>query len=214
MTTSHTTPSISRRAALAGLGAGGIGLALAGPPGLPPLRTRGLAMATHPIIGVWNVKAPPGPSLAVFLADGTNIQAVAATQAGPDGVVFVSTQVGSGEPVSERGVHFTGVQLHSDADGNLVGTVEIDAYPVVSEDGQSLLDDDPRSGPLVRDAAGNLSPTCGAPAARRRPGSDGRGGERPADSHASCRHPDFVTGGRDRPIADDGPRCGRSDRER
>ena len=154
MTTSHTTPSISRRAALAGLGAGGIGLALADVPVAAAQDAD--AMATHPIIGVWNVKAPPGPSLAVFLADGTNIQAVAATQAGPDGVVFVSTQVGSWEPVSERGVHFTGVQLHSDADGNLVGTVEIDAYPVVSEDGQSLLDDDPRSGPLVRDAAGNV----------------------------------------------------------
>jgi hypothetical protein len=94
--------------------------------------------------------------MAVFLADGTNIQGLPAIQAGPSGVEFVSTQVGSWEPVSARGVHFTGVQMHSDADGTLVGTVTIDAYPVVSEDGQTLLDDDPRSGPIIRDAAGTV----------------------------------------------------------
>ncbi len=38
----------------------------------------------------------------------------------------------------------------------MVGTVTIDAYPVVSEDGQTLRDDDPRSGPIIRDAAGNV----------------------------------------------------------
>ena len=125
-------------------------------------------MATHPIVGNWMVTTPAGPAMAVFLADGTNIQGLPATQAGPNGVIFVSTQVCLWEPVSERGIHFTGVQLHSDADGNLVGTVEIDAYPVVSEDGQTLLDDDPRSAAPTRDAAGNeianLRGTGGPPA--------------------------------------------------
>jgi hypothetical protein len=113
-------------------------------------------MATHPIVGNWMVTTPAGPSMAVFLADGTNIQGLPATQAGPNGVEFVSTQVGSWEPVSARGVHFTGVQLHSDAAGVVTGTVMIDAYPVVSEDGQTILDDDPRSGPIIRDAAGTV----------------------------------------------------------
>ncbi|HEY7037110.1 MAG TPA: hypothetical protein VH482_37665, partial [Thermomicrobiales bacterium] len=111
-------------------------------------------MAKHPIVGNWMVSTGAGPAMAAFLADGTNVQGLPVTMAGPNGVEFVSTQVGSWEPVSERGVHFTGVQLHTDADGNLVGTVTIDAYPVVSEDGQTLFDDDPRSGPIIRDAAG------------------------------------------------------------
>ncbi len=114
------------------------------------------ARAGHPIVGVWNVKAPGGPALAVFFADGTNIQAVAATQAGPGGVTFVSTEVGTWEPTGPRSVHFTSVQLLSDANGAFVGTVTIDAYPTVSEDGQTLLDDDPRSGPTIRDAAGTV----------------------------------------------------------
>ena len=137
------------------------------------------------------VDHPGRPAMAVFLADGTNIQGLPATQAGPNGVEFVSTQVGSWEPVSERGVHFTGVQLLSDANGTLVGTVEIDAYPVVSEDGQTLCDDDPRSGPIIRDAAGTSSPTCGGrrPAGDR--GPDGRGSTRLADRDAR-RHTDDV----------------------
>ena len=153
MTTSSTGRSVSRRTALAGLGAGGLGLAVT---------ARGAAqdatneMANHPIVGNWMVTTGAGPAMAVFLADGTNIQGLPATQAGPNGVMFVSTQVGTWEPVGERGVHFTGVQLHSDANGILVGSVTIDAYPVVSEDGQTLLDDDPRSGPIIRDAAGTV----------------------------------------------------------
>ncbi len=155
-----TTPridTISRRTALAGLGAAGAGLALAAT--VHPAaaqETTPDALASHPIVGNWMVTTPAGPAMAVFLADGTNIQGLPTTQTGPNGVVFVSTQVGSWEPVSERGIHFTGVQLHSDANGTLVGTVTIDAYPVVSEDGQTLRDDDPRSGPIIRDAAGNV----------------------------------------------------------
>ena len=156
MTTSNPGRLVSRRAAVAGLGASGFGLTLAGIAREAAAQDAATEMAAHPIVGNWMVTTPAGPAMAVFLADGTNIQGLPVTQAGPDGVVFVSTQVGSWEPVSERGVHFTGVQLHSDANGTLIGTVEIDAYPVVSEDGQTLLDDDPRSGPLIRDAAGNI----------------------------------------------------------
>jgi hypothetical protein len=156
MTIRKTDRPVSRRTALAGLGAGGIGLAFAATARQASAQDAATAMATHPIVGTWMVSTPAGPAMAVFLADGTNIQGLPATQAGPNGVVFVSTQVGSWEPVSARGVHFTGVQLLSDANGTLVGTVEIDAYPVVSEDGQTLRDDDPRSGPLIRDAAGTV----------------------------------------------------------
>jgi len=112
------------------------------------------AMASHPIVGAWMVTTPAGLAMAVFFADGTNIQGLPVTQAGPQGVTFVSTQVGTWEPTGPRSVHFTGVQLHTDANGTLVGTVTIDGHPTVSEDGQTLLDDNPESGPTIRDAAG------------------------------------------------------------
>jgi hypothetical protein len=152
MQSSRTVPSISRRAAVAGLAGGAFAVAshkhtVASAQATPE-------MATHPIVGAWMVTTPAGLAMAVFAADGTNIQGLPATQAGPNGVAYVSTQIGTWEPVSERGVHFTGVQLHTDANGNLIGTVTIDAYPVVSDDGQTLRDDDPRSGPIIRDATG------------------------------------------------------------
>lgn len=150
-----TNVTLSRRNALAGLGIGGIGVALATRPTLAHQDSAD-AMATHPIVGNWMVTTGAGPAMAVFLADGTNIQGLPATQAGPNGVEYVSTQVGSWEPISDRGIHFTGVQLHSDVDGVLTGTVTIDAYPVVSEDGQTIVDNDPRSGPIIRDAAGTV----------------------------------------------------------
>lgn len=114
------------------------------------------AMATHPIVGAWMVTTPAGPSLAVFFADGINIQGLPASQAGPLGVTFVGPQVGTWEPIDEHSVHFTGVQWHSDATGTLVGTVTIDGHPTVSEDGQTLRDDNPESGPTIRDAAGTV----------------------------------------------------------
>ena len=178
MTTRPATRSVSRRTALAGLGAGGLGLALVThDPGAAAQEASPDARASHPIVGVWNVTAPGGPALAVFSADGTNTQAVAATQALPQGVTFVSTEVGTWEPTGPRSVHFTSVQLLSDATGTFTGTVTIDAYPTVSADEQTLRDDDPRSGPTIRDAAGTVvaAPRGGPPATgvRMSPGAPG-----------------------------------------
>src|SRR5215217_2030961 len=114
------------------------------------------AMANHPIVGAWMVATPAGPSMAVFFADGINIQGLPASLTGPFGVSFVSPQVGTWEPSGPRSVHFTGVQFHSDATGTFVGTITIDGYPTVSEDGQTLLDDNPESGPTIRDATGKV----------------------------------------------------------
>jgi hypothetical protein len=110
----------------------------------------------HPIVGSWMISTPAGPAMAVFLADGSNIQGLPVTQTSPLGVTFVSTQVGRWEPTGPRSVHFTGVQLHTDAAGNLVGTITIDAFPEVDADGQTLHDDNPASGPTIRDAAGTV----------------------------------------------------------
>lgn len=170
--TSKTLSSLSRRRAVAGIGAAAAAVGLSSPAGRATAQEATPAMASHPIVGVWNVMTPGGPSLAVFSADGTNIQGQPATQVGPQGVTFVGTQVGTWEPVSERCIHFTGVQLHSDANGVFTGTVTIDGYPVVSEDGQALLDDQSRSVVTIRDAAGTVleempgagaSPVTGVP---------------------------------------------------
>jgi len=151
-----STSNLSRRAALGGVGAAAAALSLGHLQRAAAQDATPDAMANHPIVGAWMVTTPAGPSLAVFFADGINIQGLPATQASPLGVTFVGPQVGTWEPTGPRSVHFTGVQWHSDATGALVATVTIDGYPTVSADGQTLLDDNPESGPTIRDAAGTV----------------------------------------------------------
>ena len=114
------------------------------------------AMATHPIVGSLDGDDAGGAGHGRLLRRWHQHPGAPATMPGPQGVTFVSTQVGRWEPIDERSVHFTGVQLHTDANGTLVGTVTIDGHPTVSEDGQTLRDDNPESGPTIRDAAGNV----------------------------------------------------------
>ena len=125
------------------------------------------AMASHPIVGAWNAMTPGGPSLAVFSADGTATFANPPTAVDPDrGVVYQSGSVGVWEPTGPRGIHFTATLVVTDANGDLVGYVTNDAYPVVSEDGQSLLDDQSQGTVTIRDAAGAIVQeiaTAGAP---------------------------------------------------
>lgn len=73
----------------------------------------------------------------------------------PDGTVgFASLQTGVWEPdpENERGIHFVSIQGSYDANGVYTGTVTIDGYPVVSEDGQTVSDDWSRSTMTFRDA--------------------------------------------------------------
>jgi hypothetical protein len=147
---------LNRRAALGGVGAAAAALGLCHLDRASAQDATPDAMANHPIVGAWMVTTAAGPSMAVFFADGINIQGLPASQTGPFGVSFVSPQVGTWELTGPRSVHFTGVQFHSNASGTLVGTVTIDGYPTVSEDGQTLLDDNPESGPTIREADGNV----------------------------------------------------------
>jgi hypothetical protein len=112
------------------------------------------AMANHPMVGAWMASTPSGLAPGIFSPDGTVVVSVPATANSPLGTTYVSTSVGTWEPVSERGIHFTAVQLHSDANGTYVGSITVDGHPVVSEDGQSIVDDSPESGPTIRDAQG------------------------------------------------------------
>ncbi len=79
MTTSRIGRSVSRRAALAGLGAGGLGLALAARQASAQDATPG-ATANHPIVGTWIVDrdlsgTTEAPVVVVFTADGGFIDA-------------------------------------------------------------------------------------------------------------------------------------------
>src|SRR4051812_39394468 len=103
----HPMSSLNRRTALGGIGAAAA-LGLGHLHGAAAQDATPYAMANHPIVGAWMVTTPAGPSLAVFFADGINIQGLPASQAGPLGVTFVSTQVGVWEPTGPRSVHFTG----------------------------------------------------------------------------------------------------------
>jgi hypothetical protein len=179
MSTSTTDRTVSRRTALAGLGAGGLGLALTATPRLVAAQDTAAEMAKHPILGVWNVTTPNGPNVASFFADGTAVTALPTTSAGPQGVQFVSALVGTWEPISARGIHFTAVLLQSDANGTYTGSVTIDGHPVVSEDGQTLVDDAPETTVTIRDAAGTIvavipgTPTVHATAIRMGVGAPG-----------------------------------------
>ena len=140
MTTPQPTALISRRTTLAGLGAGGLGLALTAATARQAAAQDATAndLADHPNVGVWMVESPSGRALAVYSPDGSVITALAASQAGPAGVVYASTQIGTWEATSERGTHLTVVQLLSDGAGAYAGSVTVDALQEVSEDGQTF----------------------------------------------------------------------------
>ena len=109
----------------------------------------------------------PAPSL--FAADGTVLLVFPATQVGPRGVVFNAPVVGVWEADGGRRGHFTAIQLLSDADGASLGSVTIDGYPEVSQDGQAFVDDGAKTMITIRDAGGavvqQILPT-GEPAGR------------------------------------------------
>ncbi len=159
--TRHRSDSIlSRRDALAGLGAGGLALALAGS-GLAAPQDRAIGLANHPIYGAWLV-APPseraGFETAMFTADGSVLRGTAVTlEHGPRGVWFSSPGVGAWEPTGERSVAYTAVTLISDAAGAPLGSTTVDGYVVVSEDGQSLVGDAPDTKVTDRDTAGAIT---------------------------------------------------------
>jgi hypothetical protein len=138
MTTSHIDRSISRRTALAGLGAGGLGVALAAT--ARPAAAQDAAMASHPLVGTW--LAEDSSNVSRFGADGIVVTAWAANS--PDGsgnVVFQSPAVGVWEAVDDRSARFTSVTVYSDAAGTFTGTSTLDGYLTVSEDGQTFVDD-------------------------------------------------------------------------
>jgi hypothetical protein len=113
-------------------------------------------LSGHPLVGTWMADTPGGPALSTFAADGSVTMAVQPTAAGPQGVAFVSAEIGVWEATGPSSAHFTAVQLLADDSGELIGTLTIDGYPVVNADGQTLVDDGTQTTFTVRDAAGSV----------------------------------------------------------
>jgi len=106
------------------------------------------------------------------------------------GVEFVSPYAGTWEAESDRRGHFTATQLLSDARGAFLGSVTVDGYPEVSEDGESFVDDGSRVIVTIRDVTGAIVPAAWDRCPTRDRHPHGPGSTRLPAGHARCRHPD------------------------
>src|SRR5215217_2550472 len=159
MTTSTTRQSVSRRTALAGLGAGGLGLALAATTRHATAQDAAAEMAKHPLVGTWLAGANVNElGLVHFDADGNITFQGGSAVTGADGSLsYLSSFMGVWEPVSERGIHLTFTWQNRDATGAVTGTVTVDGYPVANEDGMSFWDDGTQAVVTLRDPTGAVT---------------------------------------------------------
>ena len=154
MPTQPTDRSLSRRTALAGLGATGLGLALGSSATAQEASLSDLA--GHPLTGTWAALTPGGVVPQIHGADGSLIAAFPPNYVDPAlGLTFQGPALGRWEADGERTGHFTFIQALSDANGTYVGTAQLAAELEVGADGQTW------SGTtsahiIVRDAANNV----------------------------------------------------------
>ena len=162
MTSSTSRSPVSRRTALAGLGAGGVGVAIGARPAHASVA---LSTADHPLMGVWLAMANPPrrdqdpqfPAPSIFAADGTVVLSFVPAEINMEGELqFTGSPLGVWEPYDEQTGHFTAVQVLADKTGALAGTVTIDGHPKVSADGMSFIDDGSLVTITIRDPAGAI----------------------------------------------------------
>jgi hypothetical protein len=156
MTNPSRTRSVTRRTALAGLGAGGLGLTLAATTRPAAAQDAATEMANHPLVGVWLAGANVNELSLVHLdADGSSTFQGGSIATGPDdALTFSGSAMGVWEPVSERGIHITFTWQNRDATGAVTSTVTVDGYPVANEDDMSFWDDGSQAVVIVRDPTG------------------------------------------------------------
>ncbi len=138
MTNHPLTTAVSRRAALAGLGAGGLGLALAAGTRGAAAQDASIDKAAHPIVGAWYADfdpANPGTLFVytIFHADGTR------TDVHP----FAGAGIGAWEATGERTGRAINKYMNiATAPGDFVqGTVTVWSTFSVAEDGNSTTED-------------------------------------------------------------------------
>jgi hypothetical protein len=163
MTTQQSTHALSRRSTLAALAGGGLAVALHGTVGMAAAQGEPVDYTDHPMTGVWmamaNPPLPHNPQVAApsyFGADGFVLLVFPVSQAGPNGVQFNSAYAGVWEPHDEQTCHFTATQMISDAEGTYLGTVTVDGFPHVNDDGRTFIDDGSLVTVTIRDPAGTV----------------------------------------------------------
>jgi hypothetical protein len=136
--------SLSRRTALAGLGAGSLGfvasrIATAG------ASVPAASLIDHPLTGLWlshmALTAEGDQTAAVpafFGADGTAVLVYPCAEASENGTQIRGLALGTWAAIDDHEAHFTAVQVCFGADGSYQGTRTYDGYPVVSDDGASF----------------------------------------------------------------------------
>ena len=157
MVTQRSSTSVSRRAALAGLGAGGAGLAVAA--STRSVHAEGAAMAAHPLAGAWLVSTSPSMATAICTLnqDGTALVALPVCEDNGIGTVAYTTPgIGTWQSEGSRGGYVNVVQVLSHATGALIGTRSTHYFPVVGEDGKSFTAEGRFTRVVVRDSTGEL----------------------------------------------------------
>jgi hypothetical protein len=132
MTLSRTVDPVSRRTALAGLGAGSLGLALG--PRSVAAATPGLSTAGHPLVGTWflttsSANPTNADDLFSLHADGTYVEANA------DG----SVRLGVWEPTSATTATLTITAYSRDAAGASAGGITLRLTITLNPDGNSYV---------------------------------------------------------------------------
>jgi hypothetical protein len=172
MSTSRATSNLTRRSALAGIGAGGFGMAL-GSSASAAAKTAAISTAGHPGVGTWLLMSPgtsATPTILMLTADGlamscgmvNHVKVAAISPAGYPGgamgaaahgpVIFSSPSMGFWEATSDRELHVTLTAIETDGDGAFTGTTTVESFPVLGEDGMSFTDDGLRTSATARDA--------------------------------------------------------------
>jgi hypothetical protein len=152
---------LNRRAALGGAATLAAMVGLMGRTGHASAHRKRVDYSRHPLTGMWLAMPNPAlpenpqfPAPSLFTADGFTIFIFPITDLGPQGTIFQTGFTGTWEPDGPQRGHFTGVQLLSDANGTFTGSVTVDGYPVVSEDGQTFIDDGSKVVVTIRDPSG------------------------------------------------------------
>lgn len=137
MTSQHPGPTYSRRTALRRLGLVGLGTALVVTS--PPRPAAADDRATHPMIGHWLATTPLGPAHVVFDREGLVLMAWPhSDDVAPDSFSYTTSAAGVWQPVSDRGIHFTAVQLETKPGGGVTGTISLESIVMASADGGSF----------------------------------------------------------------------------
>ena len=159
MSNASTKHIVTRRTALAGLSAGGIGVALAATARSASAQDAATEMANHPLVGTWLAGTGPNDlQLVHWDADGNMDWQWNVAPTVTDGVTtYNDTVMGVWEPDSERGIHISFTWASRDASGAVTGTTTVDGYPVASDDGSSFVDDGTRAVVTLRDPSGAVT---------------------------------------------------------